>query len=121
MHLPEQVLHMFQVFAPSCVLLRQEILNDIAEALDADTQSVKRHLRPVAHRASMKLTSCHPTLEREMLENGSARPDMRCAQRQRFAPLLPFFTIEFFERRLSFVFLLAFALLQDFKQALAGR
>jgi hypothetical protein len=120
-HFAEQVLHVLQVVAPEFVLDGQKILDDVTEAFDADAQRVQRDLRPVAHGPDMQIAGSRPALQRQMLEDRTARPDVRGAQRQRLAPLAPLFTVEFFESCLRLVLLHSFAVLQNFKQRLHCR
>ena len=119
-HFAEQILHMLQVVAPGLVLHGQKILDDIAKALDADPQSMKRHLGPVAQGAIVQFARGRPALQSKMLEHRAARPDARRTQRQGLAPLPPLLAVEFFERRASFALLLSFAPFQNFEQAVAG-
>ena len=44
----EQVLHFFEVVTPGLVFGGKKILDDVAEALDADAKAVKCGLRAVA-------------------------------------------------------------------------
>ena len=45
--LAEQVLHVLEIVAPGGVLFGQEILDNVAEALDSDTKPVKSGEEPL--------------------------------------------------------------------------
>lgn len=105
----KQILHRLQVVAPGLVLLGQEILHDVAQTFDADAQGVKRNLGAVAKGAVVEIAGGGPTLEGEVLEHSAAGADVRCALRQRAAPLAPLLAVEFSEGDAGFALLLGFA------------
>ena len=114
----EQVLHFFEVVAPSLVLGGKEILDDVAEALDADAEGVECDLGAVAQGAVVEFPGCRPALESEMLEERAARAEAGGARGKRFAPVAPLLAVELFESGVGFEFLFALAGGQDFQQGL---
>src|ERR1700691_6207200 len=121
MDFPEHVLDFFKIIAPSPVLDRKKILHNIAEALDADAETVKRGLGTVAQSAVMQLATFGPMLQSEVFEERAAQANAAGPDGQRFAPLAPLFAVEIFEYGLGFVLLLVFATAEDFKKSTRGR
>src|ERR1700722_5243580 len=71
-HLTQQVLQFFEVVAPELVLFRQEVFDDVAEALDADAQAVESGLRAIAQGTGVEGASLGPTLKGQMFEKRAA-------------------------------------------------
>src|SRR5580704_5769032 len=92
---PEQVLNFFQVVAPGLVLDRKKILDDVAEALDADAQAVECDLRTITQSATVECVGGRPALQSQMLEERAAGADPGSASGKSLAPLPPLFPVEF--------------------------
>ncbi len=114
MNLAQQVLHFFEVVAPGFVLGGKKVLDDVAEALEADAERVECDLGAVAQGAVVKRAGCGPALEGEMLEERAAWSETGGARGKRFAPVAPLLAVELFESAMGFELLLAFAGGQDF-------
>jgi len=114
----EQILHFFEIVAPCFVLDGKKVLHYVAQALDADAQSVKRGLGAVAQGAVVQFAGFGPAFEREMFEQRAAQAKVGGPRRQRSAPLPPFLAVELFARGVLFELLLALAGVADLDQGL---
>src|ERR1700689_4988162 len=113
MDLAEQVLHFFEVVAPGLVFRGQEILDDVAEALDADAEAVKGSLGAVTQGAVVEFAGFGPAFESQMFEERAAEPNARGTSRKNSRPLTPLLAVEFFESGMGFELLLFFACGED--------
>jgi len=64
------------------VLFGQEILDDVAQSLDADAQGVKRNFGTAAQSAVVEVVSGSPALQRQVLEHSAAGTDVGRTLRQ---------------------------------------
>ena len=76
------------------MLLRQEVLHDVAEPLQPDTQAVKCDMGAIPKREVMQSVCFGPTLEGEMFEEGASRSHSGRSPRQGDDPSLPLLAIE---------------------------
>ena len=114
----EQVLQFFKVVAPGFVLGGKKILDDVAEAFDADAQAVECDLGAIAQGAVVEFAGFGPALESEMFEEWAARTEAGGARGKRVAPLPPLLAVEFFESGVGFVLLFALRGASGFSEAL---
>src|SRR5580692_1296824 len=121
MDLAQQVLDFFQVVSPRFVLDGQKIFHNIAEAFDADAETVECNLGAVAQGTVVEFPGFGPALEREMFKERTTLPEACSSCGQRFAPLPPLFAVEFFESGLRCVLLFRFATTKDSEESLRCR
>src|SRR5207249_12281291 len=98
------------------MLLWQEIFDDVAKTLDADSQLVKCNPGSAAHCTAMQIVSVQPSLEREVLNNHASLPQPRRSAWQFNAPTPPLFAIEFIECEGGFLVQFDFASGERLKQ-----
>src|ERR1700686_5798625 len=97
MRFAEQILQLFQIVAPTRVLLRQKIFYRVAEVLDADSKFMPANRGARPQSAFMQVVSFHPLFKREMQVDEASRPHPGGPLRKRFAPLPPLLAIELIE------------------------
>src|SRR5580692_12071227 len=76
------------------MLLRQEVLYDVAEALQSDTQAVECDMGATPEGEVMQSVCFGPTLEGEVFEQGASRSHSGRSARQGDDPSLPLLAIE---------------------------
>src|SRR5208337_144024 len=118
MDLAEQILHFLEVVAPGVMLDWEKIFHDVAEALNADAQTVERGPGAVSQSAVVEFAGLGPALQGEIFEEGAARSKADGARGKRFAPVAPLFAIELGERGLGFALLDLLATVEDIEQRL---
>src|SRR5262249_48612866 len=90
----QDVLCVLQSFSPSPMMFRKEIFDDVAKALDSDSQAVQRVRGLMAHGFSMQSVGFRPAFQRQVLINHASQLQPRGLRRKMGDPALPLLAIK---------------------------